>query len=147
MDRSKVLYQMVPKVISILFIVLFVYAATSKLIDFDHFKAQLIKSPYISNYANWISWGIPTIEYILAGQFAFNIYTLKAFYASFSLLVLFTIYIVLVLNFSDSIPCSCGGVLSSLGWNDHVIFNSVFIVLALLGIITTHKQQHIQLQK
>lgn len=147
MDRSKVLYQIVPKIISILFTVLFVYAATSKLIDFDHFKTQLIKSPYISNYAHWISWGIPTIEYILAGLFVFQIYTLKAFYASFSLMTLFTIYIVFVLNFSDSIPCSCGGVLSSLGWKDHVIFNMVFIVLSLIGIITTHKQQHIHIQK
>ncbi|WP_166962499.1 MauE/DoxX family redox-associated membrane protein [Yeosuana marina] len=147
MKDSTTVYQILTKTISLLYVILFVYAATSKLIDFNHFTTQLTRSPYISNYAHWISWGTPTIEYILAGLLAFKIYTLKAFYASFSLMVLFTIYIVFVLNFSDSIPCSCGGVLSSLGWKDHVIFNMVFIVLALIGIIATHKQQHIQIQK
>jgi uncharacterized membrane protein YphA (DoxX/SURF4 family) len=56
-------------------------------------------------------------------------------YSSFMLLLVFTVYITSVVKFSDSIPCSCGGVLSSLGWTDHILFNVGFMTLAILGIV------------
>jgi hypothetical protein len=33
------------------------------------------------------------------------------------------------------LPCSCGGIISSLSWRQHIIFNGVFILLAITGII------------
>ena len=54
---------------------------------------------------------------------------------SFALMVMFTTYIIIILNFSDFIPCSCGGVLEDLSWSEHIVFNLFFIVLAILGIL------------
>lgn len=134
MNRSKQVSSITIKIASILFIVLFVYAATSKLVEFDEFKIQLGQSPIITVYADWVVWGIPVVEYVIAGLFLVPRYMLLAFYASFSLMIMFTTYIYLILNFSDFIPCSCGGVLDKLDWTTHVIFNIVFIAIAVIGV-------------
>lgn len=142
MGCSKTLYQIITKIIGILFIIMFVYAATSKLLAVEQFEIQLGKSPFISVYANWMVWMIPLTELSIVVLFLFKKYRLLAFYASFSLMTVFTTYIILVINFSDSIPCSCGGVLTKLGWKEHVVFNAIFIIMALLGILLQKKQNN-----
>ncbi|NDV43097.1 MauE/DoxX family redox-associated membrane protein [Flagellimonas sediminis] len=121
--------------ISLLFIVLFIYAATSKLWDFGQFKVQLGQSPILTAYADWLAWLVPLTEYVLAILLLWKPQRLSALYAAFGLMVMFTTYIILVLNFSDYIPCSCGGVLEDLGWTEHIVFNLIFIALAFIGII------------
>lgn len=121
--------------ISLLFVVLFIYAATSKLWDFGQFKVQLGQSPVLTAYVDGMAWMVPGVEYLLALLLLFNGTRLVAFYGSLVLMVMFTTYILLVLNFSDYIPCSCGGVLEDLGWTEHIVFNLFFVALAIIGII------------
>ena len=123
-----------PYVVSILFVLLFFYAASSKLFDYQQFRIQLGQSPVLTAYADWVAWSVPLVEYLLAIGLIFESTRLKAFYGSFALMVMFTTYIILVLKFSDYIPCSCGGVLEDLGWTEHIIFNLVFVLLAALAI-------------
>lgn len=133
-------HQIILQFIKVLFIILFVYTATSKLMYLDLFEDRLNRFPFISSYSVWIAFGVPFIELIIAGLFLFPKYVLAALYASFSLLFLFTAYIVIVLHFSNSIPCSCGGVLSALGWKDHILLNASLMFLALLGILLMAKK-------
>jgi hypothetical protein len=56
-------------------------------------------------------------------------------YASFFLMSLFTAYLTIMLNFSYYIPCSCGGVLEYLSWDQHILFNAFFIVIAGAGVL------------
>lgn len=121
--------------ISLLFVVLFIYAATSKLWGFGQFKVQLGQSPVLTAYSDGVAWMVPGVEYLLALLLLFNGSRLAAFYGSLALMVMFTTYIILVLNFSDYIPCSCGGVLEDLGWTEHIVFNLFFVALAIIGII------------
>jgi methylamine utilization protein MauE len=65
---------------------------------------------------------------------------LLGLYASFSLMTMFTAYIIAILRFSEFIPCSCGGVLSHMSWIQHLWFNVAFIFFALTGIILQSKQ-------
>jgi hypothetical protein len=95
--------------------------------------------PFISGYAYLISWIVPFLELVIAGLLWFQKYRKVALYGSLVLLGVFTIYILAVLNYSDSIPCSCGGIISTLGWRDHILFNTTFMLMALLGIIWHHK--------
>jgi uncharacterized membrane protein YphA (DoxX/SURF4 family) len=48
-------------------------------------------------------------------------------YLSLILMSAFTTYIFIILNYSDFVPCSCGGILKKLGWTEHLIFNAVCI--------------------
>jgi hypothetical protein len=49
-------------------------------------------------------------------------------------MTMFSGYIIAILNFSDYVPCSCGGILEKLGWTEHLAFNIAFMVLAVVGI-------------
>jgi hypothetical protein len=70
---------------------------------------------------------------------------LAGLYASLGLMVMFTTYIIVITHFGDYIPCSCGGVLQNLTWTSHLIFNSVFVLLALLAL--TMSGEKIKTQK
>ena len=109
---------------------MFVYAAISKLLDFETFTVQLAQSPLLSAYTGVIAWVVPGLEILIAVLLTIPKYRIPALYASFTLMVMFTAYIYIILNFSDFIPCSCGGVLEKLSWTQHLIFNIVFIILA-----------------
>ncbi|MBK5214929.1 MAG: hypothetical protein JJE55_14880 [Flavobacteriaceae bacterium] len=124
-------------VVSYMFVLLFLYAATSKLLDFETFTVQLAQSPLLSAYAGIIAWLIPGIEIAIAILLMVPKFRTLALYAAFTLMVMFTAYIYIILNLSDFIPCSCGGVLEKLSWRQHLIFNVVFIVLAAVAIALT----------
>jgi len=127
------------EIISALLIILFVYAATSKFLDFQKFQVQIGQSPLLTAFAKWVAWLIPTIEIIISLLLAFSKTRLLALYASFGLMVMFTGYIIAITRFSDNIPCSCGGVLQNMSWNQHLVFNLGFVLLALVAIVTYPK--------
>lgn len=121
--------------ISALFICLFTYAAISKIRDFEAFQVQLGKSPVITVYAHFFSWTVPMIEILISILFLFNHFRTLALYASFTLMVAFTTYIIMILNFSAYVPCSCGGVLQNMTWSQHLVFNILFILLSIIAIL------------
>ena len=128
------------EIIAALFILLFVYAAASKLIDYQQFRIQLGKSPMLTAFAGSVAWIIPTVEIFIALLLAIQKFRLGALYASFSLMVMFSAYIIAITRFSEYVPCSCGGVLQKMNWNQHLLFNTAFIFLGISGIVfQSHK--------
>lgn len=121
--------------IAFLFIILFIYAALSKLLDFENFNVQLSNSPVLTKIAGLTSWFIPATEILIAISLGFSRFRLGALYGSLTLMTIFTAYIIAILQFSYTIPCSCGGVLQKLSWQDHLVFNTGFMVLAAAGIL------------
>jgi uncharacterized membrane protein YphA (DoxX/SURF4 family) len=128
-------------IIVFLFVVLFIYAATSKLLEYELFKAQIGKSPLITHFVNWISWMVPTVEILISLALLVPRLQLIGLYASFSLMFVFTAYILFILTFSPYVPCSCGGILSNMGWTEHLIFNIGFTLLAIVGIVVYNWQK------
>lgn len=120
--------------ISSLLILLFIYAAVNKFSDFELFKNQLSKSPFITSFSIFVAWSIPLVEIIISLLLAFKNTRLIGLFASFFLMSLFTAYLIIMLNVSYHIPCSCGGVLQRLSWTDHIVFNSVFVMMAGIGV-------------
>lgn len=123
------------EIISFLFILLFLYTAINKLIDFTVFKYQIAESPVLQPVAWWIAWLIPAAEFFVSGLLLVSGWRLKGLYGSLILMVSFTVYIILVMTLSKDLPCSCGGIIALLSWKQHLIFNSAFIVLAITGIV------------
>jgi uncharacterized membrane protein YphA (DoxX/SURF4 family) len=127
--------KMIVEVICSLLILLFIYSSLSKLSDYDRFTVQLSKSPYITAYANLVAWSIPAIEILISLLLVIKKTRLVGLYAAFFLMSLFTAYLLIMLNFSYYIPCSCGGVLENLSWDQHIVFNAFFIVIAAAGVL------------
>ena len=130
MKRSTII-----EIIAILFMILFLYTGISKLMEYPVFKEQIATSPVLKPFASVITWALPLTEFIVAVLLFIPRFRLKGFYAALVLMVVFTSYIIAILSFSEHLPCSCGGVLESLSWKAHLIFNSVFIILSLTGIL------------
>lgn len=129
-------------IICYLFVLLFLYAATSKLIEYDKFQLQISKSPIITDYAHILVWMVPALEIIISIMLLIERTKMIGLFASFTLMTLFTIYIYAILNYSDSIPCSCGGVLQKMTWDQHLIFNVFFVTIGILGIILHTKNSY-----
>lgn len=122
------------EIIAGLLIVLFVYAAFSKLLDFEQFRLQLAQSPVLYVAYNTIAWLVPVTELLIALALFSRRRRLTGLYASFTLMTAFSAYIIAITRYSEYIPCSCGGVLSKMSWNQHLVFNIGFVLLAGLAI-------------
>lgn len=138
--------KIVVEIISMLFIFLFVYAAVAKLLDVEKFWVQIGQSPILTDIAWFVAWFIPIIEIVISVLLVMPRFRLTGFLGAFGLMVLFTAYIISILQFSEHIPCACGGVLQSLGWTQHLIFNIGFILLAVIGIVLHSREQKLSNQ-
>src|SRR5690606_33781134 len=118
------------------FIILFVYAAVSKLTDFENFQVQVAQSPLLSAFATPIAYGVVLGELIIALMLCFTKSRLLGLYLFLGFMTAFTVYIFLILNYSPFVPCSCGGVLEKMGWREHLWFNGVVCFLCVLAILS-----------
>lgn len=128
------------EIISLLFIILFLYTGVSKLMDYSVFKEQIATSPLLAPVSAWIAILLPAIEIIVSVLLFIPRWRMKGLYAALGFMVLFTGYIVAMLTFNEHIPCSCGGVIELLSWKGHIVFNSVFILLAMIAIVLGKKR-------
>ena|SRR5690606_12618366 len=118
------------------FIILFVYAAVSKLTDFENFQVQVAQSPLLSAFATPIAYGVVLGELIIALMLCFTKSRVLGLYLFLGFMTAFTVYIFLILNYSPFVPCSCGGVLEKMGWREHLWFNGVVCLVTVFIIIT-----------
>jgi uncharacterized membrane protein YphA (DoxX/SURF4 family) len=122
------------EIISMLFIILFLYTGISKLMEYGVFKEQIAESPILQPIAPFIAWSLPLTEFLVSLLLIIPRWRLKGLYASLALMIAFTIYIGAIMIFAKELPCSCGGIISELSWQGHLIFNGIFILLAFAGV-------------
>jgi hypothetical protein len=128
--------------ISFPFIFLWMYAAASKIIEYDEFVSQIGQSPLVTDYREVLAWAVPALEICIALMLMTDTFRVAGLYASFSLMLLFTGYVAIIMTAYDDIPCSCGGILSEMGWKQHLIFNAGATVLALVGVLVAARGLH-----
>lgn len=131
-------------IVVFLYILLLVYAALTKLLDYEEFSVQLSQSPILTNFSGHLAWGVPTIELVIAASLMFSKTRLAGLYASFSLMTAFTMYIIMASRFSDYVPCSCGGVIQNLSWSQHLVFNGSFLILIVGATLLYTKSEYPQ---
>lgn len=135
MKNEKKYGDLLIELMAALLILLFVYTASSKLITRPAFADVLGQSPLIGERSYFISWLVPLTEIIISLLLLYRRARLMGFYASLSILILFTGYIAFMIKFSSHLPCSCGGVIQLLSWKQHLFFNLVFILISAAGIV------------
>ena len=111
MSKAGYIKQVVSQGVVSLFILMWVYAATAKLLDFEAFSIQLGQSPLLSAYAGILVWLVPLSEYVLSTLLLISKTKTIGLYGSLYLMTAFTTYIIIILNYADFVPCSCGGIL------------------------------------
>jgi len=118
-----------------LLVLLFTYAALSKLFTFSAFDQQLHNQSFPGWLADFLLYFLIPAEIITALLLCFRQTLLTGLLLSSAFMFAFTAYIAMVmLHFWDRIPCSCGGILNQMGWTAHLIFNSIFLILSLITL-------------
>jgi len=124
--------------ITLLLIALWAYTASSKILDLQGFTKTLRQHALIGRGADVVAWTVPLTELAIVLLLLFTQTRILGLWASFGLLVLFTVYLGYMLLFEPHLPCSCGGVIGSMSWGEHLFFNLCFVVLTLVALKCTH---------
>lgn len=129
-------------IIRSLLILLFLYASVSKIVDPALFKKQMLNQPF----ANWIGYIlmflVPLSEILISVFLMFDKTVKKGLIGAIILMGAFTIYTaVVLLNAFRYVPCSCGGVIQKLSWPQHLVFNLIYLGIAITGLVLQRKMQ------
>lgn len=127
--------------ITALLILLFTYAAVSKLVDFSLFRSQLYLQPFPHALADLLVFAVPATEIIAIVLLCTDRTRFAGFLFSVGLLAIFTGYIAIILLYwQGKLPCSCGGILNHFSWSGHLVFNCIFIATGIVGV-AMHKSK------
>jgi putative oxidoreductase len=116
-----------------LIFILFLYSAFSKANKFDLFVNNLEKSPFFANTNSfYIAIIVIATEFLIPILLFSNRTTKLGYLTSFLLLFIFTGYIIMMMTLSPYLPCTCGGLLEVLSWNQHIYFNVFFMAISFM---------------
>lgn len=110
-------------VILINFVVYF-YSGVDKLIHFNEFVLNFSKSPFApSDLINELSFCVVGIELGICFLCFFNKFQKLACLLFMIMSYVFSGYVLLMITYSPYLPCSCGGLIDFLTWNEHLALN------------------------
>ncbi|WP_313189701.1 MauE/DoxX family redox-associated membrane protein [Sphingobacterium sp.] len=123
----------VPRAITLFYVFLFTYTGYSKLNDLDSFAKGISKVPFLGQYARAVAWGVPLAEILLAIGMVLPLAKVRevSMKLSVALMWAFTVYLFLMITLVKEKLCNCGGIIGSLGWHEHLLFN---IAVSMLGV-------------
>lgn len=132
----------ISKATTSLMILLWVFAAAAKLLDYETSRSQMLRQVFPVWISHILVWAVPVVELATAGLLLISQTRRAGLYASLFLLSAFTFYIASILTgLFGAIPCSCGGVLEELTWSQHLLLNLLFLALTLVAIVYSPEDQ------
>ena len=134
-------YIIIADLISAALLMLFLYTGVLKIMDHTTFELVLSGSPLLQSSSSFIAWALPAMELIICILLFISFTRITGLYISLLLLITFTLYLGYMLWFTPDRPCNCGGVLSTLSWTRHILFNLVFIFLSVTGLVLYKKHK------
>ncbi len=120
--------------ITVLLAILFSYTAATKLIHYKDFVGQAHQFGF-SHSLLMLIWVIPVMELITAILLIFYKTKLYGLYLSTALMSIFTCFVAYILFTSKHLPCACGGMIKQMSWKQHLVFNVLFLAIALTGVL------------
>lgn len=128
--------------LSLLFSVLFLYTAISKVLEHDSFVFDLSRDPMIGKTtAVILSVALPLVELAVATLLFIPKTQKYALWMTVALMSAFTIYVRWMLH-NPTRHCTCGGVLRQMSWRQHLCFNIVFTILSMTALLIHASLHH-----
>jgi len=136
MERSKII-SIYNDLIRFGLIFLFGFTAIDKIINW-YVTVQQMSQQFLPEFIKpFLPILIPGLELSLVIFLIFEQTKKMALLASFTLMACFTTYVAFVIiKDADNTPCSCGGILSTLNWQDHLWLNAIITLLTIISLIT-----------
>lgn len=125
-----------------LFVLIFVYAAFAKIIDFSGHVKAMHNQPLAEWLINILVYAIPISEIIIVALLMTERTKLLGIYLFTTSMMAFTVYVGLIIgNHYGRIPCSCGGLMRQLNWNTHLYINLFLTSLGIFSIYLAKKKR------
>lgn len=119
-----------------LLILLYLYTGLTQLLSFKFFYGNIFNQPILQWSKPILVYAIPLSQLLIAVGLFFEKTRKPALWASLGLLTMFTVYVVLIImNALARVPCTCGGVISSFTWPQHLAFNLFFMLLNVIALL------------
>lgn len=126
-------------------IILWLYAAISKLSHYEHSRMQMMKQMFPQKIAEILTWLVPLMELTIASLLIYNPTRKLGQKATLLLLLTFSTYIAITkTGLFGKVPCSCGSISSQMNYWQHLGFNLLSAAIALLCITL---KNHIKLSQ
>ena len=130
--KTKIILQ---EILVAILVILFVYTPASKLMKFHEYQLAMDAQPITAALRTFVLYAVPISEILAVILMAIPKFRKVGLYVTLGLLLTFTGYITLIqMNYYGRIPCSCGGVIKSLSWTQHLYFNLTFITINIIAI-------------
>lgn len=113
----------------------FAYTAIAKVYDWQATKLAMYNQVIPDWSKDLLLYGIPLVEILVALMLLIPKWRAKGFLASLILMLAFSAYVAWVwFGLAGRVPCSCGGIISSLGWGQHLVLNLGLTGLSAWGM-------------
>lgn len=134
--KSLWVYAQLPELVAYGYAFLYMFTGYDKLKHVEEFIDGNSKIPLVGQYAELIGWGVPTLEILLAVVLVLPFLKVKkiALWLSVVLMGIFTLYLATMLIFVPDRLCNCGGVIESMDWTTHLIFNLLWLGAGVFAI-------------
>ncbi|OJZ01252.1 MauE/DoxX family redox-associated membrane protein [Sphingobacterium sp. 40-24] len=122
----------------IIFILILIWAYTfaSKIFDFDTFNRQIKGAYLLSAGGAVLPFVLQAIHLVIVIMLLNKNWRRLGLLTSLSVLTIYTAYLIYILKFAPSIPCSCIAVFRGMNWNDQLYFNFIALSINIIGLIT-----------
>lgn len=121
--------------ITAVLLLLWIYTGLNKVIHYDKFSFEAGRSPFLQHISPLVAVLVPAGELITATLLIFKRTRVVGLYASLFAMTLFTGYVYIMLQYAYDLPCSCGGIIELLTWEQHLLVNLALTLLTALALI------------
>ncbi len=128
-------FNLIIEAITAVLLLLWIYTGLNKLIHYDKFSFETGRSPFLQHIAPLVAMILPAGELVIAALLIFRRTRVMGLYASLFLMTLFTGYVYVMLHYAYDLPCSCGGIIELLTWEQHLVVNCMLTLLTAIAIL------------
>lgn len=126
-----------------LLILLYLYTGLTQFMSYKFFHGNIYNQPILQWSKPILVFAIPGSQLLVALLLVFEKSRKLALWSSLGLLTMFTVYIILIIsNALARVPCTCGGVISSFTWPQHLVFNLFFMALNAIALVLMRKNHN-----
>lgn len=126
---------LIAETIIFLLLLMWAYTFVSKLIDFDTFERQINGAYLLSALGSALPYVLQILHLSIVVLLIKKSWRKMGLITSLFILLIYTAYLVYILKFAPSIPCSCISLFRGLKWDDQFWLNLAVLTLNIIGLI------------
>ncbi|REC61808.1 hypothetical protein DRF65_13805 [Chryseobacterium pennae] len=125
----------ISEIVVFILILTWVYTFASKVFDFETFGRQIRGAYLLSSGGNLLPYILQLVHAGIILMLLNKSWRRLGLITSMVVLVLYTGYLIYVLKFAPSIPCSCIALFNWMNWNDQLYFNLIILAINIIGLV------------